>query len=105
MSRGDYVLVYFVQDHTFSVVHDEKKKLVNSQTANIQDTKGKWNVGKIMFRGTEFKCDQKADQLCDGATDVGSTTDCEPVGGVGKEKHKKKKNEKSMYILLNITSN
>ena len=47
----NYVLVYFQKDNTYSVVLDEKRKLVNQNFGKFEDSDGKWNNGKILFRG------------------------------------------------------
>ncbi len=75
----DYVLVYFSKDHTYTVAHDPKRKLINQNKANIMDAQGKWNIGKIMFRGTELQCEKRHKTLCPGASDVEGPTDCEAV--------------------------
>ena len=36
----NYVLVYFSNDNTYTVVHDEQKKLTNQAKGNIKDENG-----------------------------------------------------------------
>ena len=47
----NYVLVYFIKDNTYTVAHDEQRRLINQKQGNILGADGKWKVGKIMFRG------------------------------------------------------
>jgi hypothetical protein len=64
---ADYVLAYFAKDHTYMVVHDEKKKLIGLLTGVFETNDG-WCKGKICLRGTQADCEKYSSQLTNGAT-------------------------------------
>ncbi|CAF1095560.1 unnamed protein product [Brachionus calyciflorus] len=49
MGKNDFVLVYFSLDNTYTVINDDKKLLENQKKVKIE-YKGKWPVGKILYR-------------------------------------------------------
>ncbi len=45
--ESKWIVVYFEKDNTYSIIHDEKNLLKNSNKANIKSDNGKWLKGDI----------------------------------------------------------
>ena len=42
-----YLVIHFVKENKYSIIHDQKNKLKNCKVANVRDDNGNWVKGKI----------------------------------------------------------